>query len=235
MLLMRNGLAVLCVAFAASALSGCATGQWALDNGFALEVGDFLFQDTDGGPLADAIETVTEGVNGACLTHVGMVARMRRGRPVIVEAIGKGVVETPLDTFLSRSTDADGRPKVLVGRLRDPYRALIPEAVAWSRRQLGRPYDSVFILGDDAYYCSELLYDAFCAANGGTPVFELQPMTFKDPATGETFPAWADHYVKLGEPVPEGAPGLNPGGMSRAPVLEIVHAYGRPDGWKAER
>jgi hypothetical protein len=213
-------------------VGGCATGGGNQDGGFTLQTGDLLFQDSDGGPLAEAIETVTQGVDGANLTHVGMVAGFDQERPLIIEAIGEGVVETPLATFLARSTDAHGKPKVLVGRLRAPYQPLIPEAIAHARTLLGRPYDRVFAIDNDAYYCSELLYEAFRDANDGTPVFELQPMTFKDPATDATFPAWATYYAELGDDIPEGKPGLNPGGMSRSPALEIVHAYGSPDGWR---
>jgi hypothetical protein len=54
-------------------------------------------------------------------------------------------------------------------------------------------------------------------------------MTFIDPATGKFFPAWVDYYAELGIPIPEGKPGLNPGGMSREDCVQIVHSFGRPD------
>jgi hypothetical protein len=47
-------------------------------------------------------------------------------------------------------------------------------------------------------------------------------MTYKDPDTGELFPIWEAYFEKLGIPVPEGQPGLNPGGMSLEPVLEMM-------------
>src|SRR5690606_33541630 len=56
--------------------------------------------------------------------------------------------------------------------------------------------------------------------------------TFNDPDTGQPFPAWVEYYRDLGIPIPEGEPGLNPGGMSRSPHLDIVYAYGRPAGWR---
>jgi len=46
---------------------------------------------------------------------------------------------------------------------------------------------------------------------------------------------WKTYFAELGVPVPEGKPGLNPGGISRSPVLRIVHAYGIPAGWKGQR
>jgi uncharacterized protein YycO len=196
-----------------------------------VQPGDLLFQDLDCGPLCDAIETVTQGVDGAHFSHLGMVARAGAEGIVVIEAVSAGVVETPLKEFLGRSADAHGRPKVLVGRLREPYRALIPKAATAADQFLGKPYDDIYVIDDTAFYCSELVYEAFRRANDGAPVFSLEPMTFIDPATGRTFPAWADYYAKLEHAIPEGEPGLNPGGISRSPKVEIVHAYGRPAGW----
>lgn len=140
-------------------------------------------------------------------------------------------METRLENFLARSKDADGQPKVLAGRLKKPYRRRIPEALRVARGFKGLPYDSVFTIRNDAFYCSELVYEAFREANGGTPLFPLSPMTFNDPGTGQPFPAWTAYYQKLDVPIPEGAPGLNPGGISRSDVIQIVHAYGSPSGW----
>ena len=44
-------------------------------------------------------------------------------------------------------------------------------------------------------------------------------------------PAWVDYFRDLNAPVPEGEPGVNPGGISRSPKVAIVHSYGRPAGW----
>lgn len=199
---------------------------------FALQPGDLLFQDIDCGPLCDAIETVTRGVDGAQFSHVGIVSRIDTSEPMILEAVSAGVVETPLSSFLDRSHDAQGRPKVLVGRMTEPHDALIPDAIEVARRYMGLPYDSVYVMEDSSFYCSELVYEAFRLANEGEPIFPLAPMTFRDPRTGETFGPWVDYYEELAVPIPEGEPGLNPGGISRSPGLRIVHAYGRPEGWR---
>ncbi|MGY6744594.1 MAG: hypothetical protein ACXIUQ_17770 [Cecembia sp.] len=47
-------------------------------------------------------------------------------------------------------------------------------------------------------------------------------MTYKDPETGELFPIWEKYFENLGVDVPEGEPGLNPGGMSLEPVLIMI-------------
>lgn len=184
--------------------------------------GDLLFQDLDGSPLCDAIETVTQGYRGARFSHVGIVAVAEPGGETqVIEAGGKGVVLTPLSKFLGRSRDGEGRPKVLVGRLKGEARERIPQAVAFARQQLGKPYDRTYVLRGDAYYCSELVWDSFKG------VFEPQPMTFKDPRSGETLPAWTEYFAKLGVPIPEGEPGVNPAAMSRDRRVEIVYVFGQ--------
>lgn len=212
--------------------SGCSSPQRSGHECFALQPGDLLFQDLDGSPFCDAIEKVTQGYGGADLTHVGIVTQNADGEIVVLEAVEEGVVATSLDTFLGRSLDEHGKPKVLVGRLNQQYQHLIQSALVAAEALMGRPYDDVFDIDNDAYYCSELVYLCFRNANNGTPIFELRPMTFLDPDTQETFPAWKDYFSELGVPIPEGRPGLNPGSISRSPVLRIVHAYGAPVGWK---
>lgn len=190
-----------------------------------LREGDLLFQDLDGSELADAIETVTDGVCGARFSHVGMVVSVD-GVVQVVEAGGRGVKITTLKMFLARSRDSAGRPKVIVGRLDEKYQHLVPDAINYACLQVGKPYDHPFIMGEDAFYCSELLYFAFAHANGGEAVFPTAPMTFKDPRTGEFFPAWVEYYQRLGREIPEGEPGLNPGGMSRHRHVKIIASLG---------
>ena len=212
--------------------AGCASQRDHVGAAFRLEPGDLLFQDLDAGPLSDAIEKVTQGFDGAKFAHVGMVTRVDGNTVEITEAVSAGVKTTPLSEFLARSADANGHPKVLVGRLRPAYRRLIPEAVHVARGFIGRPYDTAFTMGNDSFYCSELVYESFREANHGKPLFHPRPMTFKDPDSGTTFPAWTTYYHDLGKPIPEGQPGLNPGGISRSPALAIVYAYGIPKGWR---
>jgi hypothetical protein len=194
---------------------------------FELEQGDLLFQDVDCGPMCDAIEKVTTGYKGANFSHVGIASKTHDGEVVVIEAVSAGVKITDLEAFLKRSSDDAGRPKVVVGRLKKRYRNLVPPAIEASLALKGKPYDKAFVIDNDAYYCSELVYEAFLQANGGKPVFELKPMTFNDPDTGNLFFVWKDYYKDLGVAVPQGQPGINPGGISRSPVLDIVHRYGR--------
>lgn len=187
---------------------------------FSWKEGDILFQDGDCGDFCDAIRKVTQGYQGMDFSHNGLL--IKEGNDwMVLEAVSRGVVLTPLEDFLNRHLDQSGRPKVMVGRLKHKYRHLIPEAIRRGKKHLGKPYDVVFDFNNDAFYCSELIHFAFREANNGEDVFSPYPMTYKDPETGELFPIWEKYFENLGVEVPEGKPGLNPGGMSLEPIVEM--------------
>ena len=209
---------------------GCGQSICKKGSGFVLQEGDLLFQDLDCGPICDAIEKVTIGYHGANFSHVGIIAK-DDDNLIVIEASSNGVQATQLKNFLNRSFDANHQPKVVVGRLKHPFRHLIPFALKQAAALKGKPYDKEFVINNEAYYCSELIYEIFLRANNNRPVFKLQPMTFKDPDTKTAFPAWQEYFSKLGTPIPEGQPGINPGSISRSPLLTIIYAYGTPSGW----
>lgn len=198
---------------------------------FQLKDGDLLFQDMDCGPMCEAIEAVTTGINGAQLSHVGMVV-IHQDSTYVLEAISRGVILTPLAQFLNRSHDKYGHPKVLVGRLKQSKQELIPKVLSLMEDYLGKPYNHTFIWGNDNYYCSQLLYLLFRRANNNEEIFSLSPMTFKEPGKNHFFEVWINYYKKLEIDIPEGKPGCNPGGLSQSSYLELVHEYGFPDGYQ---
>ena len=180
----------------------------------AQQHGDFLFQDLDCGPLCDAIEAVTPAFDGRHFSHVGLVER-RGDSLYVVEAISRGgVVRTPLAGFLSRAVDSSGRPAFTSMRLAPQHADLLGRALAFCDSAMGTPYDEVYLLDNGAYYCSELLYEAFRAANDGEAFFALHPMTFRRPGGRAFDPAWVAYYEALGTSIPEGQPGSNPGGLA---------------------
>lgn len=181
-----------------------------------LQDGDLVFQDMDCGPLCDAIEAVTDGYGGRDFSHMGMVYH-RNDTLYIAEAAGKAVRLTPLAKFAQNT-----KKPMLVMRLKKEYTSRIPAAIDFSLKQLGVPYDSEYVYNNGAYYCSELIYDAFLFANGNKPFFTLYPMTYKEPGTNTFFPAWAKYYKAIGKPIPEGLPGCNPGGVSKSDKLTVV-------------
>ena len=195
------------------------------------KTGDLLFQDLDCGPLCDAIEAVTQGIDGAKFSHIGMVIQTDTGT-YVYEAIGAGVVLTPLSEFLNRSLDAVGSPKVLAGRLSEEYSELTEKIKAEALNYLGQPYDTVYLMNNDAWYCSELLYQCFVDVSGDSNFFSIEPMTFKAPGDSAFFAAWEEYYSKMNTPIPQGKPGLNPAGISRSDKIQIVWQFGCPEGYR---
>lgn len=194
---------------------------------FQLQEGDLLFQDLDSSALCDAIELVTPGYNDANFSHIGFIVS-DDGKLKVLEAIPPKVILTELEDFLSRSKDKDGNPKVIVGRLKKEYKNTIPKAVEFAYKKIGVDYDDVFLINNNSYYCSELLYEAFSKDS----IFQLQAMTFLHPDSGDTLQTWKAYYAELGVKIPENELGINPGIMSLSKKIEIVHIYGIPDGMK---
>lgn len=192
--------------------------SWSQKN--QLKQGDVLFISLSCGPMCDAIDAVTSGYNNIDFNHMGLVTIDAQQQFFVYEAIGKAVVKTPLNKFLAYT-----KKPIYKGRLRQQYRKLIPEAIAFCESQLGVPYDNDFIYNNGKYYCSELLYDAFLQANGNTPFFQLFPMTYKEPGSAHFFPVWVNHFEQQGIPVPEGQLGCNPGGMSLDKKIKVKRFF----------
>ena len=180
--------------------------------------GDILFQDLDCGDACDAIEKVTIGYNGLDFSHCGIVAKVD-GEMKVVEAYG-AVQAVAIDSFFERSKDKHGNAKVIVGRPKEQDIAKKSAQIATS--YIGKLYDKEFKLGDDKYYCSELVYETYKAGNGNQEYFPLNVMTFKEKDSTEFMPFWVKYYNELGVPIPEGDSGINPGAISRSAHLEII-------------
>lgn len=206
---------------------------------FQLQKGDLLFQDLDSSPLCDAIELVTPGYKESRLSHIGMVVELGDPHCInpdyryndhvkILEALPSRVRTTSIDSFLNRSFDDNNNPKVIVGRLKTKYSHAIQNAISFSRTKIGMNYDDIFILDNDQYYCSELIYEAFEKDS----IFKLQAMSFLHPDNDDTLQAWIDYYLELEVEIPHNKLGVNPGTMSLSEKIEIVHIYGVPDGMK---
>ncbi|MDR1809364.1 MAG: hypothetical protein LBR34_03030 [Prevotella sp.] len=185
-----------------------------------LQNGDLLFQEGCSGDVSDAIKGVTSSVDGYHFTHVGIVW-INRSDTFVIEAIRPRVAVTPLRAYLHPDGEACP-PLSVAARLKEPFRRLIPRAIEEALRLVGKEYDDAFVLNNDKYYCSELVYEIFLRANDGKPVFQLNTMTFKAKGSDGFMPEWVEYYAKLGLPVPEGESGINPGAMSRSEAVEIV-------------
>lgn len=203
------------LAIAMLSIAGTAQAQ----NTYGVQPGDILFQDLDCGDACDAIEKVTVGAKGMDFSHCGIVISTPEGYKV-VEAYGR-VKATALDTFLKRSLDNKGQPKVLLGRVKAEDKALGQKSAQLAMKYVGKPYDDAFDMKDDTYYCSELVYELYREANGDAPYFKLNKMTFKEPGTNTIMPFWKKYFEELRVAVPEGDWGINPGAISRSKKLEL--------------
>jgi uncharacterized protein YycO len=186
-----------------------------------LREGDLLFQRIKCGALCEAIESVTSGVNNKKFSHCAMVVNINDTLKII-EAIRDSVQINSVNNFFARSNDTSTVKNICIGRVKDEYKKLIAKASAFAIKQVGKPYDDEFIIDNGAWYCSELIYEAFKYANHNRDFFSLAPMTFKSPVTKQFFPAWADYYYELQKPISEGKPGINPGLISRSIKINIL-------------
>lgn len=181
----------------------------------ALQTGDLLFQQS-GSSLSDAIDKVTQTGAETHFSHVGLVETAGDGEVFVLHAAPRGgTCRVRLAEFMKAEGDS---LETVAYRLREPFAKAIPAALAVARQMLGKPYNFTYQLSDTAHYCSEFIYKAFASDS----IFSLNPMTFKDPATGDFYPTWVDYYAKLGVEIPEGEPGCNPNGMAASDRLECL-------------
>ena len=186
-----------------------------------IQEGDLLFQDLDSGPLCDGIEQVTHGFNNMNFSHIGIVTNIDK-KNYVLEAFD-GVDTVNLEDFLNRSVNNKNQPKVVVGRVKKNHQKLITKAISHGMSLIGLKYDEEFKIDNEKFYCSELIYEIFLVANDNNEFFELQPMTYK--LNGQTLPVWQNYFKKLNMLIPENEPGINPGGISLDPKINIIYNY----------
>ncbi len=192
-------------------LSGCNN-----TNDLELKTGDLLFRGKTPSSLSTAIDDVTQTGEGKHFSHVGIV-EINDCQVFVIHAEGmSGVCRESLNAFLS--DDKGENFYVEAYRLGAKWSGGISEAIQRASGVIGEPYNYTYIIEDSGYYCSELIWYAFAPDS----VFSLEPMTFKDPATGDFHEGWMEHYKKLGIAIPEGMPGCNPNGMAASDKLEFL-------------
>lgn len=174
-----------------------------------LHDGDLLFHVVESG---NAITAVTHGTASLPIDHVAIYYTDSSGAPMVVQAIYDGVMSTPLGTLL------DEPGYYVAGRVKG---ADVEASVRNALRHVGKPYDFVFSPNDREIYCSELVQLSYVDSNGRL-VFSPIPMTFRD-AEGVIPPYWQTFYSQRNLPVPEGAPGSNPGELTRRKEVKIMY------------
>ena len=180
-----------------------------------LQEGDLLFTCSE---EPNAITDVTSGVEQLPIDHVAVVHRIggETGPLYVIEAIKPVVCLTPIDTFLCRN------PQVVVGMVNTTFD--VHNSIKRCLSMVGRPYDDLYLPGDSAVYCSELVQMSYVVEDG-SQVFDTVPMSFHD-ASGKVTNYWTEFYAEHGMAVPEGEPGTNPGELSRRPQVTILGRIG---------
>lgn len=178
-----------------------------------LQSGDLLFREKSSENISEAIDQVTQTSTETHFSHVGLVEATDMGVMVLHASPNGGTCMTSLEEFIHPEKDS---VTVVAYRLKDEWQKGIPSAIQKAHQMLGKPYNFSYVLSDTAHYCSEFIYWAFAADS----VFELEPMTFKDPATGNFPAAWVEYYQKMGIEIPEGLPGCNPNGLAASNKLK---------------
>lgn len=168
--------------------------------------GDLVFQSLPSSPLVDAIE----GATHSPYSHCGLVEE-REGQFFVLEALGT-VHRTPLSRWI-----AQGRDGALDAyRLRDCSPDTITALVAAAETHLGKPYDPLYQLDDDAIYCSELIYHAYSAATG-------QPLGTLDRLGDLDWQQYRALIVAIDPSLPLERAMITPVGLSRAEPLDCIY------------
>ncbi len=167
----------------------------------------------------DAITDVTHGIDEMGINHLAIFHKDKNGSYAI-EAIHKGVCINPIDSFINANKGRGDNRQIIIGRIKHDS-IDISKSISNALKYIGRPYDFYFEPGDSAIYCSELIQISFVDHNGRL-LFHTIPMSFHD-KSGEITTFWKDYYSKAGITVPEGAPGSNPGELSREKIIKMLY------------
>ena len=177
-----------------------------------LKEGDLLFYIAES---SNPITEVTSGFDNKRVEHVSIFTRVNN-KPYILEATHKGVVMQPIDSTFSRLNRR--KEQIYIGRVQGKWDK--KTSINKAKSYIGRPYDFYFEPNDSAIYCSELVQISYQDKKGKL-LFSPIPMSFHD-NTGEIIDYWKEYYRKAGKDVPEGAPGSNPGNLSRNSKIKII-------------
>ena len=187
-----------------------------ITNTSLLRDGDLMFC-VSGKP--SAITDVTHGIDEMGINHVAIFHKDKNGSYAI-EAIHKGVCINPIDSFINANKGNGDNRQIIIGRINHDS-IDISKSIHNALKYVGRPYDFYFEPSDSAIYCSELVQISF-VDHKGKLLFHTTPMSFHNDS-GEITAFWRNYYSKAGMNVPEGAPGSNPGELSREKIIKMLY------------
>jgi hypothetical protein len=180
---------------------------------FKIENGDIIFIGESDGNLSKAITEVTQTDLKTQYSHIGIIEKEGKNYWVLHAAPENGSERISLDEFLEKERK---NSKIIdVYRIQPHYQPNFKEAISMAKSMLGKPYNFTYSLSDTAYYCSDFVYHSFEKSS----IFEMNPMTFKNPGEEEFNSGWIEFYRKLGREIPEGEMGCNPNGMASSEKL----------------
>lgn len=183
-------------------LSSCRTDT-------APQTGDLIFFTGGSSSMDDAISSST----GDGFVHVAIVEVDSEGTVWLIDATPqKGV---------SREKLLEEKGNMVLKRLKDSTG--VAASVQRAKGLIGSPYDFAFLPDNDAYYCSELVYECFLRPDG-SHIFSCQPMNFLD-SEGNLPEYWKELFEKLQMDVPQGIPGTNPEDLSRSTTLRSTSLF----------
>lgn len=181
-----------------------------------LQNGDLLFVGNSTGNLSKAIDEVTQTNQGTNFSHIAIVEKSDSKIWVLHAAPKNGSERISLHEFV-KNEKKDGSV-IEVYRIKNEFQPDFSSALKKAKSMLGKPYNFTYVLSDTAYYCSDFVYHSFEKDS----IFQMDPMTFKNPGEEEFNPGWIEFYKKLNMEIPEGKPGCNPNGMAASEKLERI-------------
>ena len=178
-----------------------------------LRNGDLLFVGNSSGNLSKAIDEVTQTDKQTNFSHIALLEKSGKEFWVLHAAPENGSERIPLREFI-RNQKKDGS-QIEVYRIKPKFQPDFDNAIETAKTMLGKPYNFSYVLSDPAYYWSDFVYHYFDKDS----IYEMNPMTFKNPRETEFNPGWIEFYENLGMEIPEGQPGCNPNGMAASEKL----------------
>lgn len=181
-----------------------------------LKNGDLLFVGNSSGNLSKAIDEVTKTEKSTNFSHIALVEKSGKDIWVLHAAPQNGSERISLEEF--KNSAKQDSSQIVIYRIKKQFKPDYENAISEAKKMLGKPYNFTYILSDTAYYCSDFVYNSFEKDS----IFEMNPMTFKNPQTNEFHPTWVQFYQKQNLEIPEGKPGCNPNGMAASEKLDLI-------------
>lgn len=180
---------------------------------FTIENGDLIFVGETDSELSKAITEVTQTDLKTNYSHIGILEKSGQKIWVLHAAPQNGSERIPLEDFLRE--EKKNSKIIHVYRIQNSPQPDFQQAITHAKTLLGKPYNFTYSLTDSAYYCSDFVYLSFEKDS----IFEMNPMTFKNPGEENFNQGWIHYYKKLGVAIPEGEMGCNPNGMAASEKL----------------